>query len=83
MCRVGCCGLVFFFSSVDNIRDMLTLREAAAELAVHPATLRQQLANGVLRGRKVGPVWTITRRDLERYRAEHLGKPGRKAKGHR
>ena len=48
----------------------MTLNEAAAILGVTPDTLRQQLANGKLRGRKIGPIWTVTRREVERYRRE-------------
>lgn len=50
---------------------MLTLAEAAARLRVTPDTLRQQIHNGSLKARKVGPIWTISERELERYRREH------------
>jgi excisionase family DNA binding protein len=56
----------------------MTLNEAAAILGVTPDTLRQQLANGKLRGRKIGPLWTVTRREVERYRRESR-QPGRNA----
>lgn len=46
----------------------LTLSEAAASLGVAVSTLRVQLRNGKLRGKKVGPVWTLTRREVDRYR---------------
>ena len=48
----------------------MTLIEAAAILGVTAATLRQQIANGKLRARKVGRDWHVTRREVERYRAE-------------
>jgi excisionase family DNA binding protein len=48
----------------------VTLTDAAALLGVSAATLRQQIANGRLKGRKVGRDWTVTRREVERYRAE-------------
>lgn len=51
---------------------MLTLSEAATLLGVTTATLRQQIANGRLRARKVGPIWTVTEREVERYRRESL-----------
>jgi excisionase family DNA binding protein len=57
---------------------MLTLRQAAAELGITPDTLRQQIKAGALRGRKVGPIWTITRAELERYRRDSRGKRGRR-----
>ena len=49
----------------------MTLPEAAALLGVTAATLRQQIANGKLRARKVGRDWTVTPREVERYRKEH------------
>ena len=52
----------------------MTLNEAAAILGVTPDTLRQQLANGKLRGRKIGPIWTVTRREVELYAKHHRRK---------
>jgi excisionase family DNA binding protein len=49
----------------------MTLTEAAAILGVTPDTLRQQIANGKLRARKVGRDWTVTPKEVERYRKEH------------
>ena len=49
---------------------MLTLTEAAERLGVTAATLRQQIANGRLKGRKIGTVWTVSEREVERYRRE-------------
>jgi excisionase family DNA binding protein len=48
----------------------MTLTEAAAALGVTAATLRQQIANGKLGGRKVGRDWSVTPREVERYRRE-------------
>lgn len=48
----------------------MTLIEAAASLGVTAATLRQQIANGRLKARKVGRDWQVTAREVERYRAE-------------
>jgi excisionase family DNA binding protein len=59
----------------------MTLVEAAAALGVQPATLRQQIANGRLRAKKVGRDWQVTTREVQRYQTEVLGRPGRKAKG--
>jgi len=53
----------------------VTLAEAAAALGLSPDTLRWQIKNGKLRGRKVGPVWTVTPREVERYRRESLNTP--------
>ncbi len=57
--------------------DMMTLTEAAAVLGLAPSTLRQQLTKGRLRGRKVGPIWTVTPSEVERYRSASLGRIGR------
>jgi excisionase family DNA binding protein len=52
----------------------MTLAQAAAALGLDASTLRRQIARGSLRARKVGPVWTVTRPEVERYRAAHLGR---------
>ncbi|MCX7335505.1 MAG: helix-turn-helix domain-containing protein [Hyphomicrobiales bacterium] len=57
---------------------MLTLAQAGTLLGVSPATLRSQIRNGKLRGRLVGKTWTVSSREVERYRAESLGRPGRR-----
>lgn len=49
----------------------MTLIEAAASLGVTAATLRQQIAKGRLRARKVGRDWHVTAREVERYRTEN------------
>ena len=49
---------------------MLTLAEAATSLGLSAATLRWQIRNGKLRAKKVGPVWTVSEREVERYRRE-------------
>lgn len=58
----------------------MTLREAAEELGVTAGSLRVQIHNGRLRARKVGPIWTIDRRELARYRRDSLGQPGPKVR---
>jgi len=59
---------------------MKTLTEAAALLGVAASSLRNQIHNGRLRGRLVGKTWTVSEREIERYRAESLGRPGRRPK---
>ncbi len=58
----------------------MTLKEAASSLGITAASLRQALARGSLRGRKVGNTWVVTPREVERYRVESLGRRGRRAK---
>lgn len=52
----------------------MTLIEAAFLLNLSPDTLRVQVARGKLKAKKVGPVWTVTPSEVERYRRESLGK---------
>ena len=56
---------------------MLTLTEAADRLGLAASTLRHQVQAGRLVATLVGKTYVITERELARYRAEHLGKPGR------
>jgi len=56
-------------------RDWYTTEEAARELGVAPSTIRNAAFRGVLTVEIVAPrVRGITRQELERYRAERLGK---------
>ena len=63
--------------------SLLTLAEAAERLGVRPKTLAQQIRAGRLRGAKVGHIWTVTPAEVERYRRDSLGNPGRKSRGER
>lgn len=55
----------------------MTLNEAAALLGISPSTLRNQIHNGQLAATKRGRDWWVTAHEVERYRAESLGRPGR------
>jgi excisionase family DNA binding protein len=57
----------------------MTTDEAAAKLGLSPQTLRNQVASGRLVATKRGRDWWITPAALDRYRAESLGRPGRRA----
>lgn len=57
---------------------ILTLAEAGDRLGLSPSTLRNQVHAGKLRATLVGKTWTVTERELERYRTESLGRPGRR-----
>lgn len=57
----------------------LTLAQAAERLGLSPGTLRWQVRNGRLRATLVGRAYTVTEREVERYRAESLGRRGRHA----
>jgi excisionase family DNA binding protein len=56
---------------------ILTLAEAGDRLGVSASTLRSQVKAGRLKATLVGKTWTVTEREVERYRAESLGRPGR------
>lgn len=45
---------------------LLNVDEAADFLGVHTATLRLWLRKGVIKGRKYGRVWRISKQDLLR-----------------
>lgn len=52
----------------------MTLPEAAERLGLAPSTLRHQIRNRKLRAYKMGRSWFVTDEEVERYRAESLGK---------
>ena len=55
----------------------MTVTEAAESLGINRSTLLHQIKNGAIKATRVGPIWTITPREVERYRRESLGKRGR------
>ena len=55
-----------------------TTQAAAGELGITAHTLRAQIAKGRLVGVEVGGRWLIPNAEIIRYRAESLGRPGRK-----
>ncbi len=56
----------------------MTLIEAAIALGVSPTTLRLQIRNGRLKAEKIGRDWHLDTAEVERYRVEQLGRPGRR-----
>jgi len=52
----------------------MTLDEAATSLGLSPSTLRSQILRGSMKGTKAGRDWTVTPREVERYRRESLGR---------
>jgi excisionase family DNA binding protein len=66
---------------------LMTIEEAAKELGIEPGTLRMQVSKGKITPIRVGTgpkghsgLLLIHRDELERYRRERSGKPGRKPK---
>lgn len=60
--------------------DIITLAEAGEILGRSATTLRHQVAAGRLQARLIGKTWITTRAEVERYRRESLGQPGRPAR---
>jgi excisionase family DNA binding protein len=58
----------------------MTLTEAGKRLGLNPETLRIQIGKGKMRAERHGRDWWVTPAEVERYRAESLGRPGRKVK---
>jgi excisionase family DNA binding protein len=56
---------------------MLTFAEAAEQLGIASSTLRHQVQVGRLKARLLGKAYVVTDREVSRYRATSLGKPGR------
>lgn len=50
----------------------MTLKEAAMRLGLSdPAVLRQAIKRGALTAKRVGRDWTVTVKEIERYRKEN------------
>lgn len=58
---------------------LMSLRNAARLLGVSQSTLRSQIARGRLVG-FMSATWHVRKSEVERYRRESLGQPGRRAK---
>ena len=58
----------------------VTVTEAAQALGLSPRTLQEQIARGRIKAVRHGPIWWITEAEVDRYRRESLGKPGRRHK---
>lgn len=58
----------------------MTVVEAAAALGITPRTLYTQLERGRISGRRSGHTWLLTRREVERYRVDSLGRKDTQAK---
>ena len=56
----------------------MTTTEVAERLGIASTTVRRQIEQGCIAARKVGRDWHVTPREVERYRARSLGRPGRK-----
>ena len=50
---------------------MVTLAEAAQRLGIEHDTLRRQIRLGKLKARKLGPIWVVSEKEVERYAREN------------
>ena len=55
----------------------MTTSEAASALGISVNTVRHQIGAGRLRASRQGRDWLVTAGEVERYRADSLGRPGR------
>jgi excisionase family DNA binding protein len=61
-------------------QDLITVAKAAEELALSPVTIRSAIGRGhIACVRLDGRTNLIPRAEIERYRAEHLGRSGKRA----
>jgi len=58
-------------------RDWLTTAEVAQELELSQGAVTEAIATGRMKAEKISPgLLGITQEELQRYKAEHLGKHG-------
>lgn len=48
---------------------MLTVTEAADRYPLSGSQIRRLLADGTVKGKKIGPIWTVDERSIEAYLA--------------
>ena len=54
-------------SRVPDLERLLTLKEAAEMLQLHPRTVREYVRRGELEGRVIGGRWRFRRKDLDAF----------------
>jgi excisionase family DNA binding protein len=59
---------------------MMPLSEAAKQLGCSADYLRVAIHRGSLKAQKIGRDWLVTTDEVERYKAENLGRRGPKPK---
>jgi excisionase family DNA binding protein len=59
------------------MKSYITLAEAAKRLGLSTSTLLTQVKRGRFKAERISTFYIVTEREVERYRAESLGKPGR------
>lgn len=49
---------------------MLSVKEVAKELNVHPNTIFKNLQNGKIKGIKIGYVWRISKEEIDKIKSK-------------
>jgi excisionase family DNA binding protein len=65
------CACSEYAECAEHQAGYWSLSDAAARLGLSAATLRWQVKNGKLRARKIGPIWTVSDDEVERYAREN------------
>lgn len=60
--------------------ELVSVTEAAEQLGITPDAARRAVQRGTLKATRVGSFYVVTLEEVERYRAEHLGRRGRPRK---
>ena len=63
----NCARDAIVIPGLNMLDDLITVKEAIAEYGLSGAYLRRLLAQGVIRGRKLGASWVIVPASLERF----------------
>lgn len=63
---------------MTELAEWFTVAQAAEELRLSKSTVHKQITAGAITATRVGNGLLVHRDELERYRAQSLGKPGRK-----
>ncbi len=57
---------------------LISTTEAAKRLDITPSLVARYIRDGRLKAQKIGPVWVIDERDVERFPERKLGPPFQK-----
>lgn len=65
-------------TGADGIDAYFATADAARRLGIQPQTVRAAIRRGRITARRIGRDLFVPIAEVERYRAEYLGRPGRK-----
>lgn len=66
---------------LSKAETLFTTTEAAEYMGFEEDTVRQYVYRGLMKGKKMGPIWTLTKSECDRYLREKrsVGNPGNNA----